>query len=76
MPPMILNDAFWTEYSWTSIAIFAAVAVLVSSVADRRRQKRTKIENVGFIPWTLMTILSMLLTVVATALTIKTGELF
>ena len=76
MLPMILNDAFWTEYSWTSIAIFSAAVVLASSVADRRRQKRTKIEDLGFMPWTLMTILSMLLTVVAIALAIKTGELF
>lgn len=73
---MILNAAFWTEYLWTSIAVIAAAGVLISSVADRRRQKRTKIEDVGFMPWTFMTILSMLLTVVATALAIKTGELF
>lgn len=73
---MNFNDAFWTEHLWTSIAAMAAAVAFISSVADRRRQKRINIENVGFMPWTLLTILSMLLTVVAAALTIKAGELF
>lgn len=58
------------------MSVLSAAVVLVSSVADRRRQKRIIIENVGFMPWTLLTILSMLLTVVAAALAIKSGELF
>lgn len=76
MPPMNFSDAFWTEHIWTGMAAIAAAVVVISSVADRRRQKRTNIEDVGFMPWTLMTILAMLLTVVAAALAIKTGELF
>ena len=58
------------------MSVLSAVVVLISSLADRRRQKRTNIEDVGFMPWTLMTILAMLLTVVAAALAIKSGELF
>lgn len=73
---MIFPAAFWTDHIWTIVAAGAAAVVLISSVADRRRQKRNNIEDVGFMPWTFMTILSMLLTVVAAALAIKSGELF
>ena len=76
MPQMNFDDPFWTQHVWTGITVIAAVVVLISSLADRRRQKRTNIEDVGFMPWTLMTILAMLLTVVAAALAIKSGELF
>lgn len=72
---MIIGFAFWTGYSWMSSAVVAGAIVFISSVADRRRQKRANMENVGFMPWTLITLLAMLLTVVAVALAIKTGEL-
>ena len=73
---MIFDDTIWADHLWTSIFAIAAILAFISSVADRRRQKRTSIEDVGFMPWTLVTVLSMLLAVVTVALAIKTGELF
>jgi hypothetical protein len=45
--------------------------VLISSLADRRRHKRVNIEDVGFVPWPIITVLSVLGTVLAAALAIK-----
>lgn len=52
-------------------ALASASLVLISGVADRRRHKRVNIEDVGFIPWPIITLLSVLGTVLATALAIK-----
>ena len=53
------------------IAVLSGLLVLVSSLADRRRHRRTNIENVGFMPWTAITVFSVLATVIAAALAIK-----
>jgi hypothetical protein len=45
--------------------------VLISGLADRRRHKRVNIEDVGFVPWPTITVLSVLGTVLAAALAIK-----
>lgn len=45
--------------------------VLVSSFADRRRHSRTNINKVGVMPWTTITVFSVLSTVVTAALAIK-----
>ena len=50
--------------------IFASV-VLVSSLADRRRHNRMNIEDVGFMPWTAITVFSVLAMVLSVALAIK-----
>jgi hypothetical protein len=49
----------------------SALLVLISSVADRRRHKRTKLDQVGIMPWTGITVFSVLITVLAAALAIK-----
>ncbi len=66
-----ITAAFLTKHLWSGVSLFAAIAVLVSSMADRRRQKRPNIENVGFMPWTGITVLATLTAVVAAALAIK-----
>ena len=51
----------------------AAMLSAVSIFADRRRQKRTQIERVGFMPWTGISILAIMVTLLSTALAIKAG---
>jgi hypothetical protein len=49
----------------------SASVVLVSSMADRRRHNRASIDDVGFMPWTAITVFSVLATVLSAALAIK-----
>jgi hypothetical protein len=61
----------WQDHLWMiSSAIFAS-AVLVSSLADRRRHNRMNIEDVGFMPWTTITVFSVLAMVLSVAMAIK-----
>jgi hypothetical protein len=64
---------FWDFHMWTVIAIGAVVMAIVSIVADRQRQRRIKLDHVGFIPWTGISVGAILLALVAAALAIKTG---
>ena len=66
-----VTAAFGAKYFWGGVAIASAVMVLVSSIADRRRQRRRRIDDVGFMPWTGITAVAVLATVVAVALAIK-----
>jgi hypothetical protein len=69
----LITAAFWSKHLWGGMSLLAAMTVLVSSVADRRRQRRTRIENVGFMPWTAITVMATLAAVIFAALAIKTG---
>ena len=66
-----LTDYIWRDHFWTALALILALLVLISSLADRRRHKRTNIDNVGFMPWTAITVFSVLGTVLSAALAIK-----
>lgn len=66
-----VNDAVWQDHFWTLLAIGSGLLVLVSSFADRRRHGRTNIDKVGVMPWTTITVFSVLSTVVTAALAIK-----
>lgn len=63
--------SIWQEHFWAGLSLLSALLVLISSVADRRRHKRTKLDNVGIMPWTSITVFSVLMTVLAAALAIK-----
>jgi hypothetical protein len=65
------NGLYWSNHFWTAIALGSAALVLLSSIADRRRHGRRDINNVGFVPWTAITVLAVLSTVIAAALAIK-----
>lgn len=67
----ILSTLFWSNHFWAGMSALSGVMVLVSSIADRRRNRRTNINAVGFMPWTAITVFSVLATVVAAALAIK-----
>ena len=62
---------YWSNHFWTAMAVLSAVVVAVSSFADRRRGRRKNIEAVGFMPWTTITVISVLATVLSIALAIK-----
>ena len=66
-----LEEFIWQDHFWTAFSIALAMVVVISSLADRRRHKRTDIEDVGFVPWTMITVLSVLGTVLSAALAIK-----
>lgn len=61
----------WQDYFWTLLSVGSGALVLVSSFADRRRHGRTNIDKVGVIPWTTITVFSVLSTVVTAALALK-----
>ena len=61
----------WQDHIWTVSSVMSASVVLVSSMADRRRHNRASIDDVGFMPWTAITVLSVLATVLSAALAIK-----
>lgn len=74
MPAMAWFDGlYWSNHFWTVTSIISAIAVLVSSIADRRRHRRTNIDDVGFMPWTAITVFAVLATVLSAALAIKGG---
>lgn len=66
-----IENFAWQDHVWTVVSLMSASLVIVSSVADRRRHKRKNIENVGFVPWTIITVLSVLCAVLSAALAIK-----
>jgi hypothetical protein len=66
-----ISALYLSNHLWTGAAILSAIIVLVSSLADRRRNRRRDINAVGFMPWTFITVLSLLATVVAAALALK-----
>ena len=74
MPHMYLLDAdFWDNHVWIASSMVSALLVMISTVADRRRQKRKRIDDVGFMPWTGITVISVLATVITAAFAIKVG---
>lgn len=70
----VMNDAIYQlsdHVMWITIATLSALLVVVSAMADRRRGQRTRIENVGFMPWTAITVFAVMTTLLAIALAIK-----
>jgi hypothetical protein len=61
----------WQDHIWAVSSVMSALVVLVSSLADRRRHNRVSIDDVGFMPWTAITVFSVLATVLSAALAIN-----
>lgn len=57
---------------WTGCGL-ALVFAALSALADHRRAKRKDIEAVGFMPWPLLLVLSLMLAAVLAAFALKTG---
>jgi hypothetical protein len=64
---------FWDFHIWTIVAVAAGALALVSMLADKRRQKRNLLDNVGFMPWTGISVMATLVAVITLALALKTG---
>ncbi len=62
---------YFSNHLWTAISVLSGAVVVVSSIADRRRNRRTNIDDVGFMPWTAITVFAVLATVISAALAIK-----
>jgi hypothetical protein len=63
----------WDFHIWTVIAVAGAILSAISIFADRRRHRRARIEQVGFMPWTGISVFAIMVTLMATALAIKAG---
>ncbi len=61
----------YDNYFWVIIANGCAALVVISAIADRRRNRRIRLEDVGFMPWTGITVMAVLFTIVAIAFAIK-----
>jgi hypothetical protein len=67
----VLTVFFWSNHFWAAISAVSGAVVLFSSLADRRRHRRSDINDVGFMPWTAITVFAVLATVIAAALALK-----
>lgn len=56
---------------WAITAAVAAVIALCAILLERRRVRRRNIESVGFMPWTLLTVLAVFLAVFAAAIALN-----
>lgn len=62
----------WQVHLWTLAGASAALAAL-SSFADWKRQRRRDLDQVGFMPWTLLTVLGVLAALMFAAVALKIG---
>lgn len=53
------------------MSLFSVMVVAISSFADWRRSRRRDINAVGFMPWTAITLLGVLASVISAALALK-----
>ncbi len=63
----------WDFHMWAVIAVVSAVLAAISIFADWRRNKRTTIGKVSYIPWTGISMLAVGTTLIAAALAFKAG---
>jgi hypothetical protein len=64
---MDFDDYTAAQMLWAAAAGFAALAVL-AAWADRRRARRRHIDRPGWVPWSLVLVMALLLAVVCGAL--------
>lgn len=57
-------------FLWTAAAGALAVA-LIASLAERRRSRRHDMDNVGWVPWTLVQVISVAIAVGSFAFALK-----
>ena len=62
----MLHHLYWNP--WAQVAIAAALVALWAGIADWRRTKRRDLNAVGFMPWTAMSALSLLVVVLCAAI--------
>lgn len=62
----MLNQLYWNI--WAQVALAALLIALIAGVADWRRTRRSNINAVGFMPWTALGALSLLVGVLSAAI--------
>ncbi|RJF85533.1 hypothetical protein [Sphingomonas cavernae] len=55
---------------WGFVGAFVALTAF-ANFADRKRQNRKDLDKVGFMPWTLITLFSVMAALVLTAVALK-----
>ncbi len=54
----------------TMIGVAASMAIAIAAFADRRRTRRRNLDQVGFMPWQLITVLATFIALFAFAIAI------
>ena len=67
---MDFADYTATQLLWAAAAFFAALAAL-AAWRDHARGKRRDIDRPGWVPWTGVTVMAMLLAVVSAVLAVR-----
>ena len=62
---MTTQAALWT------LAGSGAVVAVAAALADRRRTKRRNLDAPGWVPWTMIQLVAMILAAVAAAVALK-----
>lgn len=57
---------------WTIIAVSALLVAALALIGDRRRMKRKAPDSVGWVPWTPVFFVALLVAVVTGSLALKT----
>ena len=66
MKELLDSFSFWGE-----LAVAAVIVAVVVSIAEHRRDNRSDIDKVGFMPWTTITMLAILTALISAALAFK-----
>lgn len=64
-----MDEADPSNFLWLAAALFGALAAL-AAWRDHARARRRDIDKVGWMPWSLILVIAMLLTVVCAALAV------
>ena len=56
---------------WGQLAIAMSALAGTAAIADTRRMRRRNFDRVGFMPWTLILILSLTIAAFSTAIVLK-----
>ena len=67
---MDLDDYTAAQLLWTLAALFAALAAF-AAWRDHARTKRRNLDRPGWVPWTGVTVMAMLLALVAVVLAVR-----
>ena len=70
LPPFLVfaSDATWAGLAGAGLLLVA----LVAAVAERRRHRRTRIDAVGWMPWTSVFLLAFVAGIVLLGLAVRT----
>lgn len=63
----------WDFHMWAVVAVVAGLTAAISIWADWRRQRRRKIGEVSYIPWTAISMLAVGTTLLSAAMAVKYG---